>query len=211
MTTATRKTTKAKRKVFPKPDTKGQPEYIFIENGKVVATALDLDQAVKVYLVHPEAIAFEASRHQGVSELRGWQRRLRQHRSERDNPVARVLCDLSNDLVLEIENGFRSVVDYGSMGDSFNSGRVRVNFRKYRLATNRECADWKDGMSVNFCFDIRKDLPKQVSRWFRSVAGKLLKAADVVSKVPDTRNKAYLERLVNGEALIADEAEPSAA
>jgi len=189
---------KTTRKTFPRPNTAGQPHYIFVEDGKIVATALDLWQAVKVYPDYPNAIAYDAYHHQGVSAFRGHLRNLRRMRHPKDNPVAGALCDLSNDFANELGAEFEKVIQEGSMGDSLNRGYVGSPGRSERVATNRECADWRDKMTVKFCFDLRKDLPKQLSGWLRSLSGKLLKAADRIAQVKDTRNKAYLHRLVDG-------------
>ena len=177
-------------------------EFVFIVDGKIVATAKTLKNAISEARKHDGAEIFERSFCQTADSLK--RRKDHSEASElllsNPNPVARVLDDVSTPVGFAIEAVIESIAPGSRMGDVMNDGFV-VHGLEWQRATNEESAIWTEELTIPFKFDMRKRLPGQVARWLESLAGKLATAAERVRQVEDNRSLSLMRRIVSEDGL----------
>ena len=173
-------------------------EFVFIVDGKIVATAKTLKKAISEARKHDGAEIFERSHCRTADSLK--RRKDLSDLRAKPNPVARVLDDVSTPVGHAIEAVIESIAPGSNMGFLMNYGIVG-NGAERQTATNEESAIWTEELSIPFKFDMRKRLPGQVARWLESLAGKLVTAAEQVRQVDDDRCLSLMRRIVSEEGL----------
>jgi len=126
-------------------------------------------------------------------------------KDEISNPISETLEELSRPTFVLIEEAVDAVTVVVHLDRDWPHGYVHAEPGEdacdlgFRRATNLECSmidvDW---IQAGATLDLRKNLPKQVAKWLRSMAAKIIASADAVDSVTDDRNLKEIKAIVSG-------------
>ena len=184
-----------------KTKSRSEAKFVFVSEGRIVATAETIIEAIKAARANPDAVVYESSYWGSVDALK----RRRQHeigeKRLKPNPLGKILHREVEGLIDNVEEVIGEIIPGTDVGSFWGLGLVTEDY-KARRATNEECAVFNDFINLDFRFDIRKNIPAQFSRFLAKTAKLLERASVAVGLLKDPRNLSLMRRCVDDEAFL---------